>query len=171
MPDADFHTFIGRLMDDEIAPLLLPVPGIDLPGYQRTLLQRFANPKIADQVARICTDGSDRMPKFLLPSLAEALDQGTAHRLLTLAVAGWIRYLRGVDEDGHPIAIADRLANELRERASAGGADPRPILGLRGIFGDLGDNETFVSELAATLRELDARGAKVTVSACLGTPS
>src|SRR5687768_17412420 len=72
MADADFRSFIARLMQDEVAPLLPPVPGIDLAGYQQTLLERFANPKIGDQVARICTDGSDRMPKFLLPSLAEA---------------------------------------------------------------------------------------------------
>jgi fructuronate reductase/mannitol 2-dehydrogenase len=71
-----------------VAPLLPPVPGIDLAGYQQTLLERFANPKIRDQVARICTDGSDRMPKFLLPSVTEALHQGRPHQLLTLAVAG-----------------------------------------------------------------------------------
>jgi fructuronate reductase/mannitol 2-dehydrogenase len=165
MADADFHTFIARLMADEVAPLLPPVPGIDLAAYQRTLLERFANPKIRDQVARICTDGSDRMPKFLLPSLAEALHQNRPHRLLTLAVAGWVRYLRGVDEAGQEIPIADRLADELRARATEGHADPRPLLSLRSVFGDLGQNEVFVSELAATTHELDVRGAKATLAA------
>lgn len=167
MADADFRVFIARLMAEEIAPLLPPVPGIDLADYQQTLLERFANPKIRDQVARICTDGSDRMPKFLLPSLAEALHQGRRHRLLTLAVAGFLRYLRGVDEVGQEIEIADRLAGELRVRAAEGSDDPRPLLGLRSVFGDLGQNETFVAELAAALRELDTRGARATVSAYL----
>ena len=153
-----------------VAPLLPPVPGIDLAGYQQTLLERFANPKIRDQVARICTDGSDRMPKFLLPSLAEALHQGRPHQLLTLAVAGWIRYLRGVDEEGREISIADRLASELRVRANAGRDNPHPVLSLRSVFGDLGRNETFVSELAAAVRALDAGGAKATVSAYLAAP-
>jgi fructuronate reductase/mannitol 2-dehydrogenase len=167
MADADFRTFIARLMADEVAPLLPPVPGIDLAGYQQTLLERFANPKIGDQVARICTDGSDRMPKFLLPSLAEALQQGRPHRLLTLAVAGWLRYLRGVDEAGREIDIADRLASELRVRANEGRDNPRPVLSLRSVFGELERNEAFVSELAAGLRELDAGGAKATVAAYL----
>ncbi|MFO7167390.1 MAG: mannitol dehydrogenase family protein [Chloroflexota bacterium] len=171
MADADFQTFIARLMAEEVAPLLPPVPGVDLAAYQRTLLERFANPKIRDQVTRICTDGSDRMPKFLLPSLAEALAQGRPHRLLTLAVAGWMRYLRGVDEAGQEIPIADRLADELRARAAEGRGDPRPLLGLRSVFGDLGGNDAFVSELAAALRELDARGAKATLSAYLAAPS
>jgi mannitol-1-phosphate/altronate dehydrogenase len=167
MADADFRTFIARLMADEVAPLLPPVPGIDLAGYQQTLLERFANPKIGDQVARICTDGSDRMPKFLLPSLAEALQQGRPHRLLILAVAGWLRYLRGVDEAGREIDIADRLASELRVRANEGRDNPRPVLSLRSVFGELERNEAFVSELAAGLRELDAGGAKATVAAYL----
>ena len=167
MADADFRAFIARLMDDEVAPLLPPVPGIDLAGYQQTLLERFANPKIGDQVARICTDGSDRMPKFLLPSLVEALQQGRPHRLLTLAVAGWLRYLRGVDEAGQEISIADRLAGELRVRANEGRDNPRPLLSLSSVFGDLGSNETFVSELTVALRELDARGARATLSAYL----
>jgi fructuronate reductase/mannitol 2-dehydrogenase len=170
MADADFRAFIARLMDDEVAPLLPPVPGIDLAGYQQTLLERFANPKIRDQVARICTDGSDRMPKFLLPSLTEALHQGRPHQLLTLAVAGWIRYLRGVDEEGREIGIADRLASELRVRANEGRDTPRAVLSLRSVFGDLGRNETFVSELAAAVRALDAGGAKATVSAYLAAP-
>ncbi|HSH82552.1 MAG TPA: mannitol dehydrogenase family protein [Herpetosiphonaceae bacterium] len=167
MADADFRAFIARLMKDEVAPLLPPVPGIDLAGYQQTLLERFANPKIGDQVARICTDGSDWMPKFLLPSLVEALHQGRPHRLLTLAVAGWLRYLRGVDEAGQEISIADRLAGELRVRANEGRDNPRPLLSLRSVFGDLGSNETFVSELTVALRELDAGGARATLSAYL----
>ena len=171
MADTDFRAFIARLMGDEVAPLLAPVPGIDLAGYQQTLLERFANPKIGDQVTRICTDGSDRMPKFLLPSLAEALQQGRPHRLLTLAVAGWIRYLRGVDEAGQEIGIADRMVDELRVRANEGRNNPRPVLAVHSVFGDLGRNETFVSELTAALRELDAAGARATLSAYLAAPS
>jgi len=170
MGDAQFVAFIRRLMDDEVTALLPPVPGIDLSAYKATLLERFANPKIGDQVARICIAGSDRMPKFLLPSLTEALEQGRPHRLLTLAVAGWFRYLRGVDEQGREIAIVDPLADELRTRANEGKDDPHPLLGLRRVFGPLGQNDAWVSELFAALHELDARGAKATLSAYLASP-
>ena len=110
------------------------------------------------------------MPKFLLPSLAEALEQGRPHRLLTLAVAGWFRYLRGVDEQGREIAIVDPLADELRMRTNEGKDDPRPLLGLRRVFGPLGQNDAWVSELSAALHELDARGARATLSAYLASP-
>jgi mannitol-1-phosphate/altronate dehydrogenase len=163
MGDQDFQEFIRRMMDEEVTPLLPPVPGIDLTKYKRTLLERFANPKIRDQVTRICTDGSDRMPKFLLPSLSQALSESRPHRLLTLAVAGWFRYLRGKDEQGQEIPLADPLAQELRARANEGQDDPRPLLSLRQLFGDLGDNQKFVTELGTILRQLDAQGAKATL--------
>lgn len=167
MGDPLFQDFIRRLMDDEVTPLLPPVPGVDLDEYKRTLIERFANPKIHDQVTRICEQGSAKMPKFLLPSLCEALNQGRPHRLLTLAVAGWFRYLRGEDEQGREIAIVDGLADELRVRANEGREDPRPLLGLRQVFGDLGLNETFAAELGATLHDLATRGAKATLSTSL----
>lgn len=50
------------------------------------------------------------------------------------------------------------------------GANPRPLLSLSGVFGELGRNDTFVSELAAAMRELDAGGTKATVSASLAAP-
>ena len=67
--DAQMRTFIIRMMDDEVTDLLPPVPGIDLGDYKRTLIERFANPRIKDTLARLATDGSDRMPKFVLPSV------------------------------------------------------------------------------------------------------
>src|SRR5258707_2251183 len=129
MGEVAYVKFLSRLMDIEVTPLLPTVPGIDLTEYKRTLLERFGNPKIKDTLARLATDGSDRMPKFVLPSLSEALAQGRQHRLLTLVVAGFIRYLRGVDEQGQPIALNDSRADELRTLAQQGTTDPRPLLG------------------------------------------
>ena len=103
------------------------------------------------------------MPKFVLPSLFEALDRGRAHRLLTLVVAGFIRYLRGVDEQGEPIAINDSRADELRRLVNEGGTDPRSVLSVQRVFGDLGQRAEFVAELSAAFAELEANGAKATV--------
>ncbi len=161
--DPTLRRLLQRMMDEEVTPLLPAVPGVDLGAYKRALLERFQNPKIKDTLARLAFAGSDRMPKFLLPSLTEALAQGRPHRLLTLATAGWLRYLRGVDEQGHEITLQDDRADELRQLANEGKSDPRPLLSVRRVFGDLGDNEAWVAELSATLRELDTRGAKATL--------
>jgi len=100
MGDPLIRAYLARLMNTEVTPLLPETPGIDLAAYKRTLLERFANPAIKDQLARLCARGSSKVPTFLLPSIREALEQGRPHALLALAVAGWFRYLRGVDDAG-----------------------------------------------------------------------
>jgi mannitol 2-dehydrogenase len=167
LADPLLRRFIARLMDDEVTDLLPAVPGIDLSDYKRTLLERFANPAIADTLARLATDGSDRMPKFVLPSLLDALQQGRPQRLLTLVVAAFIRYLRGVDAQGGSIAITDRRVDRLRPLAMASGSDPAPMLAVRDVFGDLGERSAWVSELSEVLRDLDARGARAAMEAAL----
>ena len=167
MADPDFRTFIQRLMDDEVTPLLPPVPGIDLTDYKATLLERFDNPAIKDQVTRLCLNGSGKFPQYLRPSLEKALNTGRPHRLLTLACAGWLRYLTGEDEQGQAYLIDDPQAALLTERAKAGGTDPGPLLALTDIFGSLGASEGFVSQLAADLRALHQAGAAQTLAAAL----
>ena len=84
----------------EASALLLTVPGIDLEDYRRTLLERFSNPRISDQLARLCRRGSTKVPAYLLPSLRQALDQDRPRGHLVLALACWMRFLRGEDHDG-----------------------------------------------------------------------
>ena len=163
MADGDFRAFIERQMRDEVAPLLPAVPGIDLDTYQITLIERFSNPKIRDQLARICLEGSAKVPKFLIPALRDALDAGRPHGCLTLALAGWLRYLTGKDDRGETIELQDARAKELHALAAEGHNDPRPLLGVRDLFGDLADRQGFVPQLQAALSQLSSVGARAAI--------
>jgi mannitol 2-dehydrogenase len=167
MADDLFRTFVERQMREEVAPLLQPVPDMDLETYQHTLIERFRNPRIGDQLARVCLDSSSKVPKFLLPALHDALSGGRPHRWLTLALAGWLRYLGGVDDHGEQIVLQDARAAELHALALAGRDDPRPLLGLRDLFGDLEDRDVFVAELQGVLHDVYMRGARATLSRSL----
>jgi len=169
MADPEFCTFIQRLMDDEVTPLLPPVPGIDLTDYKATLLVRFDNPAIKDQITRLCLNGSGKFPQYLLPSLQKAIRLGRPHRLLTLALAGWMRYLTGVDEQDQAFLIDDPRAAELQATAKQAGPDPRPLLSLTDLFGDLGQSESFVRQLTGDLQDLHQIGARQAVAGALGT--
>jgi mannitol 2-dehydrogenase len=79
-------------------------------------------------------------------------------------VAAFIRYLRGVDEQHQPITLNDARADELRPLAQANPSDPRPILGVRRVFGDLGDHEAWIAELSDAIGELDRRGTRAVVA-------
>jgi fructuronate reductase/mannitol 2-dehydrogenase len=167
MADPVLAEYVTQMMDVEVTPLLPPPDGIDLGEYKRTLLQRFANPAIADDLSRLCRRGSTKMPHHLLPSLRQAVAEGRPHALLTLAVAAWFRYLRGTDPAGRQIHIDDPRADLLQALACAGGTDPRPLLGVRSIFGDLGECPAFVTELEQALEQLDRDGVHATLTAAL----
>jgi mannitol-1-phosphate/altronate dehydrogenase len=167
MADPVFAEYVTRMMDVEVTPLVPPPDGIDLADYKRSLLQRFANPAIADQLSRLCRRGSTKMPHHLLPTLRQAVAEGRPHALLTLAVAAWFRYLRGVHPDGRQIEIDDPRAEVLQALALAGGTDPRPLLGDSAIFGDLDQFPAFVDELQEALERLDRDGVRATLAAAL----
>ena len=165
MSDPVFHEYLDRLMTTEVIPQLPRPEGVDLGEYESSLLRRFANPAIGDQLTRLTRRGSTKMPNYVLPSLHSALAEGRPHALLTLAVAGWVRYLQGADDAGRPIEVQDQLADRLQTLAAAGGTDPRPLLSERSIFGDLVDDEPFVQRLATALRRLQEEGVQATVAA------
>ncbi len=167
MADPGFRFFIQRLMDDEVSPLLPAVPGIDLSDYKATLLHRFDNPAIKDQITRLCLNGSPKFPQYLFPSLHKAVGSGRSHRLLTLALAGWLRYLSGKDEQGLPYLVDDPQAAALTALARQAGTDPRPLLARTDLFGDLGQNSTFVGLLEEDLTYLYAEGARAALAAAL----
>jgi mannitol 2-dehydrogenase len=164
MQDPVFAEFIRRLMAEEVQPLLEDATGLDLDGYRAGTFERLGNPRLADRPRRLCRNGSAKMPAHVLPSIAAAR---TASPLLTLAVAGWLRYLRGVDERGAMIEIDDPRAGELRSLAIAGGTDPRPLLSDRAIFGDLGGDPGFVAAVREHLRVIERLGTRAAVAACL----
>jgi mannitol 2-dehydrogenase len=167
MADPVLSRYVAALMAEEIAPLLPCPDGVDLAAYQDSLLQRFADPAIGDRLDRLCRRGSSKVPLYLLPSLVAALEQGRPTRLLTLAVAGWCRYLQGVDLAGVSLAVADDRAEELGRLARAGGTDPRPLLSVRSVFGGLGDDTRVVAAVAGLLRRFDQHGIRATVRAVL----
>ena len=167
MTDPLMRAYIERLMEDEIAPLLPPVPGVDLDEYRATLLTRFSNEKVGDQLERLCGRGSTKVPAYLLPSIVEARQQGRPHELLNLAVAAWVRYLRGVDLDGREISINDARLDELQPMAIEGGDDPAPFMANSRVFGRLADDPMLVRSVARILTALDRDGLRPTVEAYL----
>lgn len=168
MADPLVRRYIARLMEDEIAPPLPEVPGIDLDEYRATLLERFSNPKVGDQLARLCGRGSTKVPAYLLPSIVEARTQGRPHELLTLAVAAWVRYLRGTDLEGREIPIKDARLDELQPLAVQGGEDPEPLMAETELFGWLADDPMLVRSVARALHRLERDGLRPTVEAYAG---
>lgn len=161
MADPVMTRFMAALMDRETGPTLPPVPGIDLPAYKAKLIERFANPAIKDTVERVNTDAPVNV---LLDPIRDRLEQGAPIDLLALALAAWLRRVRGQDETGAPITVKHPLADLLRDRAIQGGPDPSPLLAIEPLFGPWGTHPALITPVASWLASLYANGAAATLA-------
>jgi mannitol 2-dehydrogenase len=168
MEEPLIRSFLAKLAREEIIPVLPPVPDTNLDDYFRLIDERLANPKIGDTVPRLCQDGSNRQPKFILPSTADRLRQGRSITGLSLVSALWCRYLAGTTDSGKPIAIDDAAAERLTAAAHAAKDDPKAFLALHDIFGELAQSEAFESAFADALGSLWHRGTRETLERYLG---
>jgi mannitol 2-dehydrogenase len=146
--------FLNKVEREEILPYVPPVPGTDLSAYYQLIGERFSNPEIADTERRLCFDGSNRQPKFVLPSLQDALRAGGRIEGLTLVSALWCRYCFGTTESGATIAPNDPEWPELTRLAAAARSNPEAWLSMRKIYGDLGQDSRFRSAFGTALQSL-----------------
>uniref|UniRef100_UPI001FE7ADD8 mannitol dehydrogenase family protein n=1 Tax=Modestobacter excelsi TaxID=2213161 RepID=UPI001FE7ADD8 len=157
MADPVFRSFLTRLMADEIAPLLPSPPGIDLAEYQATLLERLSNPRMADELARLGRRGSSKIPNYLLPSVRDAIEQDRPHQLLCLAVAGWLRFLRGSDYAGEEMPVQGPRM-DLVPVAQEAGTDAGPLLHEKSVFDHVGRDPRFAEPVQRALDALEREG-------------
>jgi mannitol 2-dehydrogenase len=161
--DPLLRAFVRGYMDEEATPTLAPVPGVDLDEYKQTLVERFSNPEVRDTIARLCAESSDRIPKWLLPVVRRQLETGGPIEHAAAVVASWARYAEGVDEQGEPIEVVDRLRDGLMANARRQRDDPDAFIANRELFGDLVDDRRFVAAYRAALSSLHERGARATL--------
>jgi mannitol 2-dehydrogenase len=157
--------FLTRYMDEEATPTLRPVPGIDLPRYRTSLIERFANAEVGDTIARLCADSSDRIPKWLLPVVRHQLAAGRQTPRAAAIVASWARYAEGVDEEGQQIDVVDRSRAQVMASAVRDDAKPISFLRQRDLFGDLAESPQFAADYVWALRSLRRDGARATLVA------
>ena len=166
MGDPLIRQAVERLMD-EVSPTLPPLPGIQLNDYKQTLIERFSNPKVRDQLSRLCLNGSDKIPKFVLGSLRDKLAQGEPVTYLSFAIALWFRYLNGQDDQHRPLPIDDPMVQQLTGAALAGKDDPTLLLNIEAIFGDLPNSQTLVAAVTQHLQQLYTLGTQAMLSRLL----
>jgi mannitol 2-dehydrogenase len=163
MADPLVRGFLDKLETSEIIPCVPPVPSVDLHVYYELIANRFANPDIGDTIPRLAQDGSNRQPKFILPSTRDRLKAGGDVTGLALESALWCRYCVGSTDAGRPIPVDDPNADRLMAAAQAAKDDSRAFLGLRDIFGDVADAPAFQAAFDTALRALWRDGVRATL--------
>lgn len=160
MNDMLVRRFVQHYMD-EIAPTVPAVPGVDIPVYKATLIERFANSAVRDQVQRLAEDGSKKIRNFMVPPLEERLVAGASIDVIAFAVAAWFRYLRGDDEQSQPIDVVDPMRTELIARARQYPHDPAQLLAVEQIFGQrIPANDRVASRVQEYLGWINSMGTR-----------
>jgi mannitol 2-dehydrogenase len=95
---------------------------------------------VRDQIARLCLDGTSKVPTFLIPTLMRAVRDGTALDRAACALAGWAHYL------------ADLPVEQQAQDLAAAATRPRAVTATRDPAEFLRDNPVFPQELATDAR-------------------
>jgi len=158
------RSFLREFMDHEVIPVLGKIEGIKLEEYKDSLIQRFGNQNIKDQLSRICLESSAKIPKFLLPTIREQLERGGPVKRGTMIVAAWCRYLELAGTPGHEYEIQDNMRDVLHENAMASvSRDPLAFLKIETIFGDLVHSKRFVATYLSLINGLRKYGVEKTI--------
>lgn len=117
MKDAELTKLVNRLGYVEDLPVVTD-PGIISPKefIDEVVKKRLPNPFMPDAPQRIATDTSQKVGIRFGETIKSYAALGKTNELkaIPLAIAGWLRYLLGVDDNGEPIEIsADPLKDEL----------------------------------------------------------
>lgn len=172
MADPLIVEYIRTYMDVDVTPQLAPVPGIDLTDYKQTLIDRFSNRAIADQLERVCSDGSSKFPKFTVPTLNRLIKNGKNLDRASLVVAAWALYLqRDKGENGQPYRIVDPRKDFCQDLVSDPATLTQRLLGVDEIFGkDIPASAAFVASFERNLRSLSQDGVSKTLENLLAKP-
>jgi len=152
LTDPRIVAFVRGYIDD--AALTLAVPdGFDLRGYIDDLFHRFTNPAIADTLARLSTDASNRIPKFIVPTLVDRISAGTSPLAGARLIATWREHTRQAALGR--FTLDDESADALLAAASG---RPERFLTAVPALAALSASTDFVDAYVSAARTLEADG-------------
>jgi mannitol 2-dehydrogenase len=151
-----FRAYLEEMLYHEVLPTLTEIDGYPPRDYIRSVLQRFSNMGVRDQIARLCIDGTAKFPTFLIPTIARQLELGGPIRCAALALAGWARYLATTPPDEQSF---DASGETARAYAVDSLAEPTAFLEFAEVFSEpLRNDARFREAFSESCRTLDGRG-------------
>jgi mannitol-1-phosphate/altronate dehydrogenase len=167
MRDPLIPVLLERFLDKVVVPLLEPPRDVDLVDYKDTVLDRFSNEAMHDQLTRIASDSASKVPVFLTTTLPQVLARGTDHRILAFILAAWSRVLQGEDDNGKSFDVTEPRLDENTRRLLTSG-EPHEALRVEPLLasGAAGHAE-FVASFERYRRALAESGAEATLKAVL----
>lgn len=153
---------------DEAETTLEEIPGFSFSDYRTALKERFRNAALQHRTRQIAVDGSQKIPQRFLNTVRERRDAGLGSPALAFALAGWMRWQLGRDEQGQMFQVDDPLRVELAEIAAqyrnSVPAFIESMFAFESVFGKaLRHDSVFVSDVSAALSQIRDHGVAAAV--------
>lgn len=159
MHDERFVRYLRTFMDKDITPYV-PAPGnTDLEVYKQTLIERFGNRSVSDQLARLCFDGVSKIPVYIMPNLIRMIRDRADLTRVAFFIASYRHYLKyKTDDRGATFEINDPwlTADDMK---LIGSDEPLDFLGLSPFQStDLKQSAELVDIYVRMVKEIKEKG-------------
>ncbi|MGY8604427.1 mannitol dehydrogenase family protein [Gluconobacter cerinus] len=164
MEDESLFRLLQQFLGFDSEPHLTAPPGISLPEYGALLLQRFRNKAVSDQLLRIASDSTSKLPVFIRPTAEIVVKDNGDMRRIAFLLACYCAYMNGRDDTNADFPVTEpRLSKE--DRALVTDIDPARALDM-GVFAGWGltDNPAFVQLFTDMRQSLQDRGTAATLA-------
>ncbi|GLQ34234.1 D-arabinitol 4-dehydrogenase [Amylibacter marinus] len=150
----DLHAHFVKYQTQEVLPAITLRLPFDKITYLNNIEQRFLNQYIGDTIERICADGFNKFPVFILPTLQGCFEQGITPIYGIKSIASWYvfarRTIKGLLTIRYKEPFIDQLSPLLEDGAFKRFATT-PLL-----WGDLPRNHPeFISILEEQIEEVE----------------
>ena len=164
MHDPRIKKFVKDFMDIDITPYV-PAPGnTNLEEYKQTLIERFGNRSVSDQISRLCFDGVSKFPVYVVPNLIKMVHDKKDLTRLAYLIASYRHYLKYKrDDNGENFEIAEPWLTPDDEILIAS-ENPLDFLGMSAISAaNLKDSKAFTDLYLKMCDEIAEKGAMKTL--------
>lgn len=168
MQDERIAKFVRTFMDVDITPYV-PAPGnTDLELYKQTLIERFGNRSVSDQIARLCFDGLSKFPVYVMPNLIKMIADHADLTRVAYLIAAYRHYLKyKIDDNGATFDVAEPWMNTEDEKW-INSDEPVDFLALSSFRStDLKVADEFVSLYLKMVDAIKERGAMAVLESIL----
>jgi mannitol-1-phosphate/altronate dehydrogenase len=167
MRDPQIPVLLERFLDKVVVPLLEAPRDVNLQDYKDTVIDRFSNEAMHDQLTRIASDSASKVTVFLTTTIQQVLARGSDHRIPAFILAAWSRVLQGKDDDGKSFDVTEPRLDETDRRLLISG-DPREALRIESLLASgAAEHPDFVATFEHYRTGLEKQGAKAMLKSVL----
>lgn len=145
--DHEIASQVANMLDAEIAPATTAPSGVSIGAYGRTTLDRFTNDSLGYTMAKVGSDGAQKIQQRVLPIVERLLSQDNPIDGLALVITVWLWCMFG--PQAGKLGLSDPwLEHAIGPRADLP-SDPYALadqmLSNASLFGDLSRSPVFAS--------------------------